>query len=76
MRPATPTSLSSETATTCSAVNFVWVTTANGSRQYAAHNLTCASTVAVPWPWGSDNNVPDTMDGEWGYGSTWVVCCQ
>jgi hypothetical protein len=64
------------TAKTCMAVNFVWVTTANGSGQYSVHNLTCASNVNVPWPWGSDNNVPDTMDGEWGYGSTWVVCCQ
>jgi hypothetical protein len=62
--------------TTCSVVKYVFVTVANGWGTYPPADFSCANTIDLPWPWGNEYPTPDTLDGEWGHGDTWVVCCQ
>jgi hypothetical protein len=59
----------------CGAVVFVYVNTSNGFGTYPPNDIGCESPVPDPWPWGTDYNVPDTLDGEWSHGNTHVVCC-
>ncbi len=62
--------------TTCTAVKYVYVTAGNGWGAYGPSDGACTSAVQAPWPWGLSYTSPDTLDGEWGHPSSWVVCCQ
>lgn len=61
---------------TCGGVKYVYVTNSNGYGSYTPNDLSCTQAVNFPWPWGSDYDVPNSLDSEWGHGDTWVVCCR
>ncbi|HMV65867.1 MAG TPA: hypothetical protein PKA64_03370 [Myxococcota bacterium] len=61
--------------TTCTSVQYVYITNSNGNGSYDNDNLACNQPVQNPWPWGSSYGAPNTLDGEWGHGDTHVVCC-
>jgi len=59
----------------CAAVNFIYVTNSNGSGRYEPHDKGCNEKINVAWPWGASFTNPNTLDGEWGHGNTFAVCC-
>lgn len=61
---------------TCTAVKFVFVTSAGAFGPYTPFDRSCSAAIGNPWPWGADPALPDTFDAEWGRGDTFVVCCQ
>jgi hypothetical protein len=61
--------------TSCKAVIYVYVTIANGFGVYAPNDPSCDTAVDNAWPWGRAPGTPNTLDSEWGYGDTYVVCC-
>lgn len=61
--------------TTCTSVQYVYVTNENGLGSYDPGNLACSQAVNAPWPWGASSGAPNSYGPEWGHGDTWVVCC-
>jgi hypothetical protein len=61
---------------TCSGVKYVVITADNRhGRWQSDKDLGCDDPVPRPWPWGYEYDRPDTLDGEFMHGDTWVVCC-
>ncbi len=61
---------------TCAAVKYVYGTIAGNFGTYPQGDITCPAAVNDPWPWGSYDTRPDTLDSEWGHPDLYVVCCQ
>lgn len=61
---------------TCAAVKYIYITNSNGYGSYPTNDPSCGSSIRTPWPWGDEYDAPNTLDGEWGHGDTYVVCCK
>ena len=62
--------------TSCTAVHYIYITNNNSYGSYPTNDPGCGAPLAFPWPWGNTYDRPNTLDGEWGHGDTYVVCCQ
>jgi len=60
----------------CQSVIYRYVTNDNRHGGHSKTNKSCQQPVERAWPWGNQFPLPNTLSGEWGFGSTWIVCCK